>query len=277
MKLNKLFILGLMASVALFTACSDDDDDYAYGPEVAGNNINNDVTFATASNIVLNLTDTSFDVILQRPDSVSAQSLTVPIETGEVADVFTVPQSVTFEAGASTAALTIQVSDKAEPFVKYPLNLSVPGDFSYSTYKAGQTSYPAMGIIVYKEDYTSWGVFDWHHDFFADWNFDVAVEYSEYLDLYRMDIFEDGYTFYMKLDEEKGSVVICDSEGKAYTGATPAGFTYSDYGMVYATWVNTAFTGWDDEDQAYFIPFKWTVAAGSFGSNYDWFTIKSKV
>jgi len=277
MKLNKLFLLGLVASVALFTACNDDDDDYAYGPEVAGNNINNDVTFATAKNIVLNLTDTSFDVILQRPDSVNAQELTVPIVTGEVANVFTVPQSATFAAGSSTATLTIQVSDKAEPFVNYPLNLTIPGDFSYSTYKAGQTSYPVMGIIVYKEDYKPWGVLNWNHDFFADWNFDVNVEYSEFLDLYRMDIFEDGYTFYMKLDEEKGEVIICDSEGKKYTGATPAGFTYGSYGMVSATWVSTAFTGWDDEGQAYYIPFKWTVAAGSFGSNYDWFTIKSKL
>lgn len=272
MKLNKLFFLGLLALTATFTACSDDDDNYAYGPEVT-NNINNDVTFATSGNLALNLTDTSFDIILQRPDSVAAQELTVPIQVVNVADVFTVPESVTFAAGSSKATLTIKVSDKAEAFVDYPLNLAIPSDFSLSTYKAGQSAYPVLGITVHKEDYKEYGVMNYY-----SWLFETAwtnvVYYSEYLKLYRAEIFADGYPFYFTIDE-KGLITITDATG-AKLKDTVTGSVDENYGMITYRWLSDNFTGWDADEEAYFIPVNYRVSAGSFGSDYDYFTLTKK-
>ena len=268
MKINKIFLMaGLAVMGIMATSCSSDDDDYTPGKEAGSNN----VVFINGNNQVLALTDTQFTIELQRTNT--SGDLTVPLDIIQCASVFSCPNSVTFSSGSSTATLTVGVSGDANPFEDYVLNLRIPEE--YTNPYIQQEGCPMLNITVLKEDYKPWGVLDYYHNFFGDWNFDVEVEHSDYLDLYRMDIYEPGYTFWFKM-EEKGEITICDSAGNPYTGATPAGFTYSNYGMVSATWVKGSFTGYDPEEDAYFIPFKWTVSAGSFGDNYDWFTIKQK-
>lgn len=266
MKLNKVFLLGLLASASLFTACSDDDDDYSAGPQPG--NIN--VTFATGENMALELTDTSFDVLLYRPDSTSAQAITVPIEVVEAAEVFTIPQSVSFAAGDSIAKLTIAVSEAAKPFVDYKLRLALPLEYSASTYLADQDYYPVLGITVHKEDYKQWGTMSYTSWLFEDtWESDVY--YSEYMKLYRCDIFTEGYPFYFSIDDE-GVIVIRDNTG-AECVSTVTGYVDETYGMMSYYWLKSNFTGWDEDDQAYFIPVSYRVSAGQFGSDYDSFTL----
>lgn len=269
MKINKIFLMSGIAALSLMaSSCSDDDDDYEVGPQAGSQNVG----FYQQTNQVLALTATDFEIQLKREGTNG--DLTVPLELVEASPVITAPTSATFANGDSIATVKVGISADAEAFVNYKLTMRVPSEYT-NPYKE-QDFYTMLNVTVMKEDYKPWGVITYDHHFFDDWTFDVPVEHSEYLDLYRMDIFDDGYTFYMKIDDEDGSITICDSNGNKYTGATQAGFTYSDYGMVSATWVSSAFTGWDDEDQAYYIPWKWTVSAGSFGSDYDWFVIKEK-
>lgn len=267
MKINKYFLMAGLAVMSLVATSCSDKDEYTPGKEAGSNN----VVFINEANQVLSLTDTQFTVELQRSNT--SGDLTVPLEVLKCADVLSCPTSVTFASGSATATVTVNVSNDAEAFKEYGLSLRIPEDYTNSYLV--QEGTPMLNITVLKEDYKPWGVLDYHHDFFADWNFDVEVEYSEYMDLYRMDIYTPGYRFWFKMDDT-GNITICDNTGAKYTGATPVGFTYSNYGMVSATWVSTSFTGYDADEDAYFIPFKWTVSAGSFGTNYDWFTIKSK-
>lgn len=267
MKINKIFLMAGLAAMSLMVASCSDDDDYKKGPEAGSQNVG----FVNQTNPVLGLTDTQFTVELKRSNA--SGELTVPLEVIQCADVLTAPSSVTFASGSETALLTIGVSNAAEAFVDYPLTIRIPGE--YTNPYIQQDMYPILAITMLKEDYKPWGVLEYNHDFFFEDTWDVEVEHSDYLDLYRMEPYTEGYRFYFKMGDD-GSLTICDSTGKKYTGATQVGFTYGDYGMVSATWVSTEFTGYDADEDAYFIPFKWTVSAGSFGSNYDWFTIKKK-
>ena len=268
MKINKYFLMAGLAVLSIVaTSCSKDDDKYTPGKEAGSNN----VVFINEANQVLALSDTQFTIELQRTNT--SGELTVPLEVLNCANVLSCPTSATFASGAATATVTVNVSSDAEAFKEYALSLRIPED--YTNPYIQQAGTPMLNITVLKEDYKPWGVLDYHHDFFNDWNFDVEVEYSQYMDLYRMDIYKPGYRFWFKMDDA-GKITICDNTGAKYTGATPVGFTYGSYGMVSATWVSTSFTGYDPDEDAYFIPFKWTVSAGSFGTNYDWFTIKSK-
>jgi hypothetical protein len=46
--------------------------------------------------------------------------------------------------------------------------------------------------------------------------------------------------------------------------------------MITYRWLSDNFTGWDADEEAYFIPVNYRVSAGSFGSNYDHFTLTKK-
>ncbi len=261
MKINKFFLIACMASLTLgFASCSDD---YSYSPGEEVGTAN--VTFADEQNVTLGLTDTSFDIVLQRADG--SGSLTVPVNVVKKADVLTVPSEVTFASGATEAKLTVTVSSDAEAFVDYPLALTIPSQYAGGTYKE-QSTYPTMNITIHKEDYKKYGVMTYTSWFFED-TWEVDMYYSEYLDLYRAEIFTDGYPFYMKITED-GIITITDNTGVEKTD-TESGYVHSTYGMVTARWLSSNFTGYDTD--AYYIPFQWRVSAGSFGSGYDSFTV----
>lgn len=74
MRIDKLFVIGAMLVGAFaFSACSDDDD-YKAGEPAGENN----VTFLTYSNPVMEKTATSFDVVLNR--HTTQGTLSVPLE-----------------------------------------------------------------------------------------------------------------------------------------------------------------------------------------------------
>lgn len=261
MKINKFFLMACMASLTLgFASCSDD---YSYSPGEEVGTAN--VTFADEQNYTLDLTATSFDITLKRADSNG--ELTVPINVVKKADVLTVPASVTFASGSTEATLTVAVSDAAEAFVDYPLMLTIPSQYAGGTYKE-QDTYPSMSITVHKEDYALYGTMTYTSWFFED-TWDVDLYYSEYLNLYRAEIFFDGYPFYFTISAD-GLITITDNTGAEKTD-TESGYVHSTYGMVTARWLSSNFTGYDEG--AYYIPFNWRVSAGSFGSGYDSFTI----
>jgi hypothetical protein len=67
-------------------------------------------------------------------------------------------------------------------------------------------------------------------------------------------------------------MTMCNADGTKMTKLA-SGYVHQTYGMVSTTWLSSNFTGYDPEDDAYYIPFQWTVSAGSFGSGYESFVI----
>lgn len=300
MKLNKIFLMSLIAATGLaFTACSDDDD---YTPGEAAGKTN--VTFAGEENKTLALDDTEFTVTVQRANSEGA--LTVPIVVLHKPDVFTVPESVTFNDGEATKDITIKVSDKAEAFVNYTLMLTFPNEFCANTYKdidaeymkvedakdeegnvlkdekgnvlkdtlylpyidpeSTAYGYSTMQITVHKEDYKPWGSLTYASWFFED-QWDSNVYYSEFLGLYRCDIFYDGFSYYFKYDPEEHTIQFTDGAGVEKTD-TYFGYVHASYGDVYTRWMKDD-DKYDAENDVYYIATAYRVSAGSFGTNYD--------
>jgi hypothetical protein len=271
MKPNKIFLLAGIALMSVFATSCSDDDDYTAGKETGAYN----VYFKGESNLTMNLTDMSFDITVARSNKNG--ELTVPIKKIRVPDCFTnIPESVTFANGDSVKTITVNVTDSMKPFVSYILDLQIPEEYT-NQYKT-QTVYPALNMNIHKEDYKPFAKVSYYYGFF-DATDNVDVEYSKYMDLFRFkNLVATGYDFYFYWDQVKDSTSVfkvTDANGNELTSAFESGYVHAKYGMVSATWDNTQFTGYDPKDDTFYVPYTWTVSAGSFGTAYDTFKFTS--
>ena len=271
MKINKIFLLATMALVSMGIASCSSDDDYAPG-KPAGSN---DVYFTHEAHQALDLSATSFTITLGRADAGSA--ISVPLTQRQVDPVFTVPATAEFAAGQTETEVTIQMSAEAQPFTDYQLRLAIPEEYT-SPYKEEHPYFqPELNILVHKEDYKDYAAIEYYDDFWYGESWEDVIQYSATLDLYRYAPFADGCYFYYKIDEGK-DITVCNAEGKKYTGATATGLSHSSYGNISASWDTTSgFSGYNAEDDTYYILYEWTVAAGSFGSYYNTIKILRKL
>lgn len=272
MKLNKLFLL---AGVAMLTfgmsSCSDDDD---YTPGAPSGKY--DVSFANEeAKKVLALDDKTFTVDVTRANGDG--ELTVPVEVLQKPDCFTVPQSITFAAGETEKSLEIAVADGMENFVDYTLRLRIPEAYTQA-YKEDAGS-PMLNMTVLKEDFKPWaeGVFRDNIIFKQAWN--QTLEYSEIKDTYRLpDLIATGTHFLFKWNgkaDDDSELYFCDSEG-AKIAIQATGFVHPSYGMIMANFLYTEWLGFDSAKETFYFPIEFTVSAGTFGANYDTFTITKK-
>lgn len=269
MKINKIFMLATMALVSMGIASCSSDDDYAPG-KPAGSN---DVYFTNEAHQAIDLTATSFTITLGRADAGSA--ISVPLVQRQVASVFTVPATAEFAAGQTETEVTIQVSSDAEPFTDYQLRLAIPEEFT-SPYKTGDPKLvPELNILIHKEDYKDYAKVLYDDQFWYGESWEDVIQYSATLDLYRIAPFEPGFWMYYKIVDGK-SITPCTSAGKAYTGAITTGLVHPSYGAVSATWVKDG-SGYNADEDAYYVNYEWTVSAGSFGSYFNVIKFLSKL
>ena len=274
MKINKIFLMAGLAVMGLMAAsCSDDDNDYTPGKPAGGNN----VVFINESNPTLALTATEFTVELRRDSSAMSSELTVPLEIIESASVLSCPTSATFASGSAVTTISIGVSGDAQPYEEYKLRVRIPEEYTNS-YKV-QSGSPQLNLTVLKEDYKPFAKADFTSWFFEE-TWEIDIEYSEYLDMYRIkDLYIEGsgcnYFYKLGKKEDDGTIpmTMCNADGTKLSKCA-CGYVHSTYGVVSTTWLSDNFTGYDPADNAYYIPFKWTVSAGSFGSGYESFVIK---
>lgn len=269
MKINKIFLLAAMALTGFgFASCSDDDS-YSPGKPAGSNN----VYFVDEAHQVLDLTATSFNIKVGRADAGSA--LTVPLKQLQVASVFTVPATVEFAAGQTEVEVPIQISSDAEPFTDYQLRLAIPEEYT-SPYRV-QDYVPELNVQIHKEDYKDYAAIEYYDNFWYGEKWEDVIQYSATLDLYRYAPFAEGCYFYYKIDEGK-DITVCNAEGKKYTGKTVTGLSHSTYGAISAAWdTASGFSGYNPEDDTYYILYEWTVDAGSFGPYYNTIKILRKL
>ena len=252
--------MSVLALVSGLMASCKDEDSVTVGEKV-GSDI---VTFANEENKSLALTDSQFTITFQRADGKG--ELTVPVEIVQSADVFeNVPQSVTFADGETTKDVTIDVTEDAKPFVYYPLVLTIPAKYAGNTYLDAQTSFPRLEITVHKEDFKPYGQLMYQCWFFED-QWEETLYYSEYLDIYRCEIYTPDYPIYFKEDTENNTISFVDVNGVEQQDMA-TGFEYGDYGPVTMHWDNE--TDIEYKDGVYYFYAEFKVAAGSFGSNYN--------
>lgn len=284
MRIDKLFVIGAMLVGAFaFSACSDDDD-YKAGEPAGENN----VTFLTYSNPVMEKTATSFDVVLNR--HTTQGTLSVPLEKLIVPEGWNVPETANFAAGDSLATITVTPAADMSLNTDYDFVLRVPESYTNSyMQKNGEVN--TYKVEVVKEDYVLFATGTYDETFFAGAQWPVTIEYSPALDVYRIkSMFEPmgdvaGYHFYFKWNKETGEkqkFTQCASNGGKQTSAQ-AGFEYGTNGMVsYALAAGTndpaKYTGEDNEnnfggylasENMFVLPWKHDVSAGSFGVGTD--------
>lgn len=284
MRIDKLFVIGAMLVGAFaFSACSDDDD-YKAGEPAGENN----VTFLTYSNPVMEKTATSFDVVLNR--HTTQGTLSVPLEKLIVPEGWNVPETANFAAGDSLATITVTPAADMSLNTDYDFVLRVPESYTNSyMQKNGEVN--TYKVEVVKEDYVLFATGTYDETFFTEAQWPVTIEYSPALDIYRiksmLEPVDDvaGYHFYFKWNKETGEkqkFTQCASDGGKQTSAQ-AGFEYGTNGMVSYAWAAgtndpAKYTGEDNKnnfggylvsENMFVLPWKHNVSAGSFGVGTD--------
>lgn len=284
MRIDKLFVVGAMLVGAFtFSACSDDDD-YKAGDPAGDNN----VTFQSYSNPVMEKTATTFDVVLNR--HTTSGTLSVPVEKLIVPTGWNVPETASFAAGDSLATITVTPSADMALNTDYDFVIRIPESYTNS-YKQNNGEVNTYKVTVVKEDYETFATGTYDEEFFYGAQWPVTIEYSPALDIYRIKSMMEpvqevsGYHFYFKWNKETGekqSFKMCASDGTTLS-KTSAGFTYGSYGMVSFTWSaetnnpadyvdegnETNFGGYLASENMFVLPWKHTVSAGSFGVGTD--------
>lgn len=284
MRIDKLFVIGAMLVGAFaFSACSDDDDWKAGDP--AGEN---NVTFLTYSNPVMEKTATTFDVVLNR--HTTQGTISVPVEKLIVPEGWNVPETASFAAGDSLATITVTPAADMSLNTDYQFVIRVPESYTNS-YKQNNGEINTYKVTVVKEDYETFATGTYDEEFFFGAQWPVTIEYSPALDIYRiksmMEPVDDvaGYHFYFKWNKETGekqSFTMCSANGGKQTSAQ-AGFSYGDYGMVSFRWSaatndpadyvdednDSGFGGYLASENMFVLVWTHTVSAGSFGAGSD--------
>lgn len=267
--LNKYLLIA--ATALCFVACSDDE---TFEPGAPSSATGEKVYFSdeNESSIVAGLEDETFDVTLVREDATNAA--TIPVKgVCSYEGIFEVPETVSFEAGSSTATLSVKMSDKMEAFKSYPLTITV--DEAYTNAYKQNDLVPMIELSVLKEDYAPYAEGIYYSDFWEE-SWEDVIEYSPMLDTYRMKDWWAGQGYTFQWDKETNKLTMTES----YFGTL---VEYGNYGQVYGYTTGGGFKFYpkgsveDFDGDTFYFPFEWRVSAGSFGTYYEAFTVSNYV
>lgn len=270
--MKKNIVLLAAAAAFLAAACNPIEETYVPGLPT-GENDNVFFSPDNASSVVLPVDGTTFDVVVCREKTDGA--LTLPLEAWTNGP-FEIPESVAFAAGEAEATVTITAGTDMEMFKNYDVRLSVSDEYThaYDTLYV----YPRATISVVKEDYKPYANGQYLDYFFSGQGWDITMEYSEILKMYRLsDVWAPlgtGSTTDLTFAWDGTETVVMGASSYS------TGVAMSDYGNVTAVvedgsvWYGIPAGMLAEEALDGFVfDFKWTVAAGSFGTGYPQFYI----
>lgn len=263
--MKKLFNIGyiaLFAVLALFSACTESEE---YTPaQSSAETSAYRFAASSASNVVLALTDSVYQVVVERDDV--ENELTLPLNVKGDLEILSLPTSVTFAAGEKQALLEIAVSPNMELFKNYYLEISI--DESYvNPYNVDDFS--VLPITFLKEDYVPFanGVYTLS----ALWggeSFDQELEYSPILDVYRLsNVWGPSKVTFRITDPETMAFEMTES-------VFNTGVLYAPGAPIVAYPVEDA-NLYDAETNTFYFAFQFYVPAlnGGFGQMYEAYTI----
>ena len=257
-KLLKLNYIALFAVLALFSACTEEVD-YTPAQPSAVEETEYFFNRTQATSAVLSLTASEYVVVLERVNSEEAVTLNLDVNADE--NVFTVPETVTFEAGANTAEIVIAINENMDAFKEYAVEIGLPEEY-INPYK--MDNYSIFTVKLLKEDYApfAYGVYTaW---LFGGW--EAVLEYSPMLDLYRFkDCWVKGDVTFRVTDPETMAFEMTD---ESYS----TGYNHPSYGMITAV-VLGKYNAFDAETNTFYFAYDMQVSAGSFGQDFDTFQI----
>lgn len=254
--INKYLFVALAAG--LLASCSNDDNSWAPGEPDDANKVDVYFTAQKTNFEVAPGEPTTMEITLGRSNTSSALSVPLNVSVNE-GDVFVVPTTAEFAAGAETTTVKVDFS-KATVGTTYKVTVNVPAEYSY-IYKIseGNMSYTGYATIV------KWNLIAKGH--YYTWLFE---DYMEDVELYQRD--DDKTQYKMVNWGISGDITYpftMDAKGNI-SGQQQfyIGYDHPSYG---AMWVSDD-AGYSYYSEGYYVfAHKYHVAAGSFGTDYDWF------
>jgi len=282
MKLNKIF-LGLIGMAALTMASCSDNDKYEWatvsGPQVYFSD-------ALPTQYEIDPAGTTFNVPISRADASS--SLTVNLTSTTANPMYTVPSSVSFDAGQTEANIPVAYDATKIEYGRYDdITITVADDSQATpwgikefTFKAGVTDWGPW------QKWNSTGTADYTYvNFWSGDDVDLPFVYRHNMiktNLYQFKLSNWGYGIEIIFDyDESTGYVTC---AKQWTG-----YDHSSYGYVYAEDYNAyriekgaaavpeGYGTFDKEQGIITIPLAYVVDAGSFGYDPEYIYIDGYV
>ena len=282
MKLNKIF-LGLLG-VAAFTLASCSEEDSYERATVSGPQVFFSDTTPTAFEISPDAT--TFDVPISRADASGA--LTVNLSSTTQNSMYSIPSSVSFNAGEKTTNIPVSYDPANIEYGRYDtLTVKIADD-------AQATSW-GVQELVFTAGVTDWGPWQkWNSAGTADYTYvnfwsgddlDLPFVYRHNMiktNLYQFKISNWGYGVDLVFDYD-------DVTGHVTCATQWTGYDHSSYGYVYCSDLSTyaVIRGWDIEDDFYgtfdkeqgiiTVPLVYHVDAGYFGYDPEYLYIDGYV
>ena len=252
---NKLALVATMAAGIGLTSCQGEEFIYEAGAPAAQES--SVVYFANdLSNVVLQLTDSTFLIDVARYETNAATyNLDVTFEEGTNGAI-TVPASVTFDEDDLDTTIVVSVG-AIELMKNYTVKIAV-GEAWVNPYAAGENT--VLSINVMREDFAPYaeGTYVDYFLYGPDSPYGQVLEYSPSTKVYRI---QDCWG----MGAKPLTFTWDGGEGIALgVTALQTGYNHSKYGMVTANYLGAEVMTQDNLVQFVFY-IKWTVSAGSFG------------
>lgn len=281
MKLNKIF-LGLIGMAALTMASCSDKDEYEWasvsGPQVYFSD-------ALPSQYEIDPAGTTFNVPISRADA--SNSLTVNLTSTTANPMYSVPSSVTFDAGQTEANIPVSYDATKIEYGRYD-------DITITVADDSQATPWGIKEFTFKAGVTDWGPWQkWNATGTADYTYSVywAGEDPDLKFVYRHNMIKTNlYQFKLSnwgsgvdvvwdYDEETGIVSVAPQF--VVVNSTYGDVTVADY-CYYQTNVKnnptTSPTGYFNKEQGILAcPVSYYVSAGSFGADWEYIYIDGYV
>ncbi|MDR2449588.1 MAG: hypothetical protein LBD52_06475 [Prevotellaceae bacterium] len=257
-------ILLTIAAMNVFIAC---EKEVVRDPSPEANPNSNRVYFNDiVKSVVLGIEENSYPITIARKDSNNALTVALTI-SGDKA--FSIPPSVSFNAGESSTTFTLSIGD-IELLKNYQVTLGIDEN-QINPY---DSTAPVYSLNIQKEDFAPYAEGTYTSVFFgAYWT--ALLEYSPATDLYRFtDCWMPGYNVLFKW---KGTAVTMQGT-KNSSGSyiyLPTGYIHPSNGMIYAYYSQANINYYDEAAKTFTFPITWVVAAGSFGEVSDTFKIET--
>lgn len=264
---NLKYKFGVLMSFLAIAALSSCTEEVEYTPAEPAAVETSEYYFTqdTETGLVIGQSDKVIVAEVNRVNTEGEETLDL-IVTNPTSEYFTIPSSVTFADGEATAQIVVEVSDSLPLFENFQFSIQIPEKF-VNPYIA-ENNNPTLHYVVQRDDYLPYaaGVY---YSYWWEQEYEMVLEYSEVLGLFRFKNFclMDGYHVTFKFNPETNEIVMTSA-------AYPSGYVHSAYGMVTAEVYNKGtLNSFDPETMLFKFAYKWTVAAGSFGAGYDYFSV----
>lgn len=170
MKLNKILSISALALAAVLSACSNDEK-YTPGSQSPGAYFPD----TNPETVTVGAGETTFNVTIMRVDEKSAE--TVNLVATDENNLFEIPTSVTFAAGATTAEIAIGYDATIMEYkAKYPISIKIADEGATTQYGPSSYSFDVMVATEFIGEYWDFG----------NYTYDVAISgYQTSIPIYK--------------------------------------------------------------------------------------------